>query len=230
MSVIFDRVFHDDGYVRAHADNDHTRKRRGLGEEVEVPEGKVEFDWFLHRDDRVVLFLVRLAVRSDENVARPDGPRNAEADPLLPARDGAGVSQDLEVADDPLKLFRVHLNGALVGGVGDAKLLALNVHQLQVWQRDAERRCFIGRNAKATVHDQWQEKKSESLFFQYEQYRHVILLNQPPPMKSQDGWVLPAQLTKVRNGVPAALKQHGEGVGLVVLGLEGDGIILAEHF
>ena len=46
--------------------------------------------------------------------------------------DGAGVSQNLQVPDDPLELSGGHADGGLVFGVRDAEVVSVNVHELEL--------------------------------------------------------------------------------------------------
>lgn len=136
ITGVLDGVLNDDGNVGAHAKDDGRSEAGGLGEEVEIAKGKGELDGLLHVDDDLLLFLLGGGVLTDEDVAGAKVTGDGEADALLGAGNGAGIAEDLEVADDALELSRGHLDGALVLGVRDAKLLGVNVHELELCKND----------------------------------------------------------------------------------------------
>ena len=136
ITGVLDGVLNDDGNVGAHAKDDGGSEASGLGEEVEIAKGKGELDGLLHVDDDLLLLLLGGGVLTDEDVAGAKVTGDGEADALLGAGNGAGVAEDLEVANDALELSRGHLDGALVLGVGDAKLLGVNVHELELCKND----------------------------------------------------------------------------------------------
>ena len=132
ITGVLDGVLNDDGNVGAHAKDDGGSEAGGLGEEVEIAKGEGELDGLLHVDDDLFLLLLGGGVLTDEDVAGAKVTGDREADALL----GAGVAKDLEVADDALELSGGHLDGALVLGVGDAKLLGVNVHELELCKNE----------------------------------------------------------------------------------------------
>ena len=131
-SKVLNRVFHNDGNLRTHADNDMVGKVGGLGEKVEVSEGKVELDGFFHIDNDMILFVFSRGVGSGQNVSSSHGARDGEANTLLPTADSASITQHLQISDDSFKFLGGHLDGALVRSVWNSELLVINFHQLQV--------------------------------------------------------------------------------------------------
>lgn len=132
ITSVLDGVLNYDGNVRAHAKDDGGSETGGLGEKVEITKGEGELDGLLHVDDDLLLLLLGGGVLTDEDVAGAKVTGDGEADALLGAGNGAGVAEDLEVADDALELSGRHLDGALVLGVGNAELLGVNVHELEL--------------------------------------------------------------------------------------------------
>ena len=131
MADLVDGVLNDDGDIGGHGDDDTGAKGGGLGEEVEVAEGKGELDGLLHVDgDGRVVLLVDARGGVDEDVSSAEVSRDGEANSVLVHGNGAGVSEDLKVPDDPLELSRRHTDSGLVLGVWDSKVVGINVHEL----------------------------------------------------------------------------------------------------
>mmetsp|Transcript_25393 Transcript_25393/g.51039 ORF Transcript_25393/g.51039 Transcript_25393/m.51039 type:complete len:239 (-) Transcript_25393:158-874(-) len=138
VSHLLDAVLDHQRHVLGERDEHRAREGRSLGEEVKVAQREVQGDGLLEVYlDLLLLFGVHAAVRPDGHVATAHLARNGEFDAVLAHRNGDRVTKDGEVLADALELIGWHLNAALVVGVGDAKVLGINVHQLELEVRDA---------------------------------------------------------------------------------------------
>ena len=126
------RVLHHDRDIGGQRQSDGGAQRGGLGEEGQVAKGKVEVHGLLHVDHDRVIVLVHGGVVLEHNVAGAEVAGGGEADALLGHGDGAGVAEDGNIADNSLELGRRHAHSALVLSVGDAEVLRLNIHKLEL--------------------------------------------------------------------------------------------------
>lgn len=111
---------------------------RGLGKVVEVAETELLLDGVLDLDLDVgaLAILARLGgLASDGAVARVA--LNSELDARLGDGDLDGLTHGRELAADALELGRGHADDALVGRGGDAEVVGVDVHKLEVEGRDA---------------------------------------------------------------------------------------------
>ena len=126
-------ILHNNGNVWAHGQNHSGSQTRRLGEEVEVPKRESQFHGLLHVNHHLIFVLLRSVVLTNQHIASTKIASYVEFDPLLRAADGEGVTKDLHVTNNTLEFSRRHLNGALIFGVGNAKLLAVDVHEFEFY-------------------------------------------------------------------------------------------------
>mmetsp|Transcript_2669 Transcript_2669/g.6140 ORF Transcript_2669/g.6140 Transcript_2669/m.6140 type:complete len:268 (-) Transcript_2669:107-910(-) len=131
MPRLPNRILHHNRHLRTHTQNNRRSQTSRLGKKVEVPQRKRQLHRLIHLNHNLLLILLRSTILTNENVPRPEIARNGEFYSLFGAGDGAGVSEDLEVADDALEFGGGHLDGAFVFGVGDAELFVVNVHEFE---------------------------------------------------------------------------------------------------
>jgi len=138
VAHVLNGVFHDYGHVGGHAQVHGAAEAGGFSEEVEVPHGEGQLARLLHGDGYLFVFFFGgpLGV-SQHHVARAQVPAHAEFDPFLGDPDGARVAEHPQVADDALELRRGHFDVARVLLLGDAQVLAVDVHELHFEVRNA---------------------------------------------------------------------------------------------
>ena len=96
------------------------------------PAGKGERDWFLHLNGHRLLLLVHVGGLGELNVAHADIAGRRKLDALLGAGDDERLAKLTQVTNDALELCTGHLDDGGVVGLGDAKVLCVQVHQLHL--------------------------------------------------------------------------------------------------
>mmetsp|Transcript_37364 Transcript_37364/g.98845 ORF Transcript_37364/g.98845 Transcript_37364/m.98845 type:complete len:345 (+) Transcript_37364:1-1035(+) len=144
VAELLDAVLDDERHVLGQRKHDGARERRSLGEEVEVAQGKVEGDRLLERDLHLLILLgVHAAARPDRHVAAAQLAYHRELDAVLADSNGDRVAEDRQVLADALELARRHLDDRLVVRIRNAKVLGVNVHQLELEVRNAVLRLVL---------------------------------------------------------------------------------------
>jgi len=134
-----DLVLHQQGHVLGERQCDAGRQGSGLGEEVEVTQRKCQRNGLVKLHDHRLRLLVHRRSLLEGDVARPELSTGGELDTLLGAGDGDRVPDGGEVTADALELVRRHPEDGVVVGVGDAEVLAVNIHQLELVVRHTVR-------------------------------------------------------------------------------------------
>lgn len=129
---IVDLVLDHQRHVGRKRKNHLAAEGGSLGEVIQILERKRLRDRLLHRDGDVLLRLVdvRRLLQGDRASAKITFGR--ELDARLGARDGDRVTQLSEIAANLRKLGRRHRDRNIVAGLGDAQVLRVQIHQLDL--------------------------------------------------------------------------------------------------
>ena len=126
-----DVVLNHKRHIRGETEGDGIRQRGGLGEGVQVTKGESLRDFLLHVDLDALLVVGRSILVKD-NTSLTDITLEGEGDTALVDGNGDGVSNDGNLAANALELTSGHGDVALVLGVGDSEMLAVDVHELEL--------------------------------------------------------------------------------------------------
>ena len=119
------------------ADLDRARQRARLAKVDQVLEREREGHGLAKLDLDILRGLIDIGVLTKRDAAVTDIALAAELDAVLARLDVDALAHGHEVSGDALELGRRHADGGRVLGVGNAQVLLVNVHELEVILGDA---------------------------------------------------------------------------------------------
>lgn len=130
-------VLDQKGHLIRQADLDRARQRARLAKVDEVLERERQAHGLAQLNLDILGGFINIGVLAESNAAVADIALAAELDAVLGRLDVDALAHGHQVGRDALELGARHRDGRSVLGVGDAQVLLVNVHQLEVVLGDA---------------------------------------------------------------------------------------------